>query len=334
MIVKSMARKTASFGQLIDYMNSNKADETYHLYQNLYHHRLEDIQAEFETNAQLIQKRKNGNILYHEILSITKAQNLSDAEQKALLKNIAGRYAQHRAEHNLVFGTLHDDHDAHLHYHLLISANAVGESKKTRLSKAQFNRVKEDLEQRVLKHHPELEQKVVMTQQAQEKLSQKGAELHRRTGKTPERDRVKTQLQTIFNRCRNKIELFKALDEANLQFYTRGNILGIKDINTDRKYRLKTLGLLEEFQTLSNRIELDEAQKKQADNPEQDKETPQTSEKSPNTEQDLAKDNLSYNEPSPTELKKETQYQKHKAEIKHFREKQEIRNNLHQQKKN
>ena len=91
MIVKSMARKTASFGQLIDYMNSNKADETYHLYQNLYHHRLEDIQAEFETNAQLIQKRKNGNILYHEILSITKAQNLSDAEQKALLKNIASR---------------------------------------------------------------------------------------------------------------------------------------------------------------------------------------------------------------------------------------------------
>ena len=329
MIVKSMARKTASFGQLIDYMNSNKADETYHLYQNLYHHRLEDIQAEFETNAQLIQKRKNGNILYHEILSITKAQSLSDTEQKTLLKDIASRYAQHRAEHSLVFGTLHDDHTHHLHYHLLISANAVGESKKTRLSKAQFNRVKEDLEQRVLKHHPELEQKVVMTQQAQEKLSQKGAELHRRTGKTPERDRVKTQLQEIFNRCHSKTELFEALNEASLQFYARGNMLGVTDTATNRKHRLKTLGLLDEFQTLSNRIELDEVQKKPAEKASQSStEPPGTDKDSTHTEH--TEEHRSHDESSSAELKQEAQYQKHRAEMKHFREKQPTRDISHQ----
>ena len=39
----------------------------------------------------------------------------------------------------------------------------------------------------------------------------------------------------------------------------RGKTLGVKDLMTGRNHRLKTLGLLEHFQTLSKRIELDEA---------------------------------------------------------------------------
>lgn len=260
MIIKSMARKEPSFGQLIDYMSDiDKADEQYNVYQNLFSRKGADIEQEYLRNAERMAKRKNGNYLYHEILSISKAERLADKKQKQILRDIAYEYAKRRADGNLVFGTLHDDHDNHLHYHLLISANAVGESKKTRLSKRQFDQLKKGMEQRVLETYPELEQTLVIGQEAGEKLSRKGSERKRRTGKVPERDALKAKLQDIFNDCDTKEDFFAALDDANLEFYVRGKTLGVKDLATERNHRLKTLGMLDNFQALSDRIELDEA---------------------------------------------------------------------------
>jgi len=262
MIIKSMSRKEPSFGQLVEYMSDiDKSDEQYNVYQNIYSRKQNDIEKEFLRNASHAAKRKNGNYLYHEILSITKAQKLDDKKQKEILRDIAYEYAKSRASENLIFGTLHDDHDNHLHYHLLISANASGESKKTRLTKAQFDKIKKELESRVLKRYPELEQTVVINKEAGEKLSNKGAEQKRRTGKTPERDQLKTKLQDIFSQCDTKEDFFADLNKAGLEFYLRGKTMGVKDLATERNHRLKTLGMLKNFQDLSDRIELDEAAK-------------------------------------------------------------------------
>jgi hypothetical protein len=260
MIIKSMARKEPSFGQLIEYMlDIDKADQHYSVHQNLFSRNAEEIEQAFLDNAALMRKRKNGNYLYHEILSITKAEKLEAKEQKRILRDVAYEYARHRASENLVFGTLHDDHDNHLHYHLVISANALGEAKKTRLSKRQFDQLKKGMEQRVLETYPELEQALVINQEAGEKLSRKGAERKRRTGKVPERDALKAKLQAIFDECDTKEDFFAAFNKANLEFYVRGKTLGVKDLATDRNHRLKTLGMLDNFQALSDRIELDEA---------------------------------------------------------------------------
>ncbi len=78
------------------------------------------------------------------------------------MRDIAYQYAQRWATHNLVFGTLHDDHDDHLRYHLLISSDVSVESKKIRLAKSQFDKIKKELEYRVLKNYSELEQTVVI----------------------------------------------------------------------------------------------------------------------------------------------------------------------------
>lgn len=255
-----MARKEPSFGQLIKYMlDIDKADQHYNVYQNLFSRNATDIEQAFLDNAALMKRRKNGNYMYHEVLSITKPTKLEAKKQKQILKNIAYEYVKNRANHNLVFGTLHDDHDNHLHYHLLISANELGESKKTRLSKAQFDKLKKGMEARVLKRYPELEQKVAINQEAGEKLSHKGAERKRRTGKVPERDALKAKLQAIFEQCKTKEDFFAALNKANLEFYVHGKTLGVKDLATDRNHRLKTLGMLDNFQVLSDHIELDEA---------------------------------------------------------------------------
>ncbi len=255
-----MSRKDKSFAQLIYYMaDIDKSDEQYNIYHNLYARNLDDIEAEFMHNAEYVHKRKNGVYMYHEILSITKAEHLDEAKQKVLLRQIAYQYAQQRANNNLIFATLHDDHDHHLHYHFLISSNAVGDSKKTRLSKTQFDRFKKDLEKYTLEHFPELEQQVVINRQASEKLSRKGGERKRRTGKTPQRDILKNKLSHILENAATKQEFFTALNELQLELYVRGKSIGVRDTENNRKHRIKTLGLDEAFKTMSERIDLDEA---------------------------------------------------------------------------
>ncbi len=263
MIIKSMSRKTRSFGQLIRYMGDiEKSEHRYNVYQNLYSRKPEDIEAEFQDNADHVKRRRNGVYLYHEILSISKAEQLDRQKQKEILMNIAYEYARRRAQNNLIFGTLHDDHydsDGHLHYHLLISSNAVGDTRKTRLSKSQFDKLKKGMELQVLTNHPELEQQVVINKRAGEKLSHKGYEQKRRTGKTPQRDLLKQRLRGIFHRSSSKQAFFSSLLEEGLELYLRGKSFGIHDHATDRKHRLKTLGFLDEFTELSTRIGLDQA---------------------------------------------------------------------------
>ncbi|WP_330177976.1 hypothetical protein [Candidatus Vondammii sp. HM_W22] len=48
--------------------------------------------------------------------------------------------------------------------------------------------------------------------------------------------------------CDTKEAFFTALKEVGLEFYVRGKTMGVKDLATDRNHRLKTLGLLENFQ--------------------------------------------------------------------------------------
>jgi hypothetical protein len=273
-----MSRKEPSFAQLIDYMsNINKADEKYNIYQNLYSHKTQDIENEFKENAENIANRKNGVYLYHEILSISDSQKLEREQQKEILRDIAQQYAQTRASNNLVFATLHDDHEEHLHYHFLISSNALGESKKTRLSKKEFDSFKKNFEKQTLETYPELEQEITIGKQAKVKLSNKGAERKRRTGKTPQRDEVKDKLHTIFNQTSTKQEFFNAMNDAQFEVYLRGKTIGILDKANNRKHRLKTLGVLDDFNTMSKRINLDE--KTQNDHKKTDKKSEQKSEK-------------------------------------------------------
>ncbi len=265
MIIKSMSRKEPSFAQLINYMTDiEKSDRKYHVYHNLFTRCDTQLKEAFQENAKCIKKRKNANYMYHEILSITKSKKLGIEDQKEALRRIAYAYTQMRARRNMVFGCLHNDHEDHLHYHLLISANEAGQAKKTRLSKAQFYQVKKQIEQRVLRHYPELEQTVIMskdTYKTSETLSRKAGETKRRTGKMPQRDALKAKLTELFQQAHSKEVFFAALGEANLELYIRGKTIGVKDLQNDRKHRLKTLGLSAEFEACSKRIELDEIQK-------------------------------------------------------------------------
>lgn len=257
MIVKSMSRKTASFGQLIRYMESGSSDERFSFYHNLYPDSGSALQREFELNAERLPLRKNGVYLYHEILSVTRAEKIPPERQKQILSEIVDQYVSVRAPNSLVYGVVHDEKDNNLHYHLLISSNALGSEKRHRISKHDFNQAKKSLEKWVLDTYPEMEQSVAIDKPRETRETDKGVELRKRTGKTPQKDQVKSTLRGIFTHSRSKEAFFSALAEHKMEIYQRGKTIGFRDLESGRKYRLKTLGLEAEFSRMSHGIELE-----------------------------------------------------------------------------
>ncbi len=258
MIIKSMSRKQATFGQLVDYMEDGRQDKKYTLKHNLYSNKTEKIKEEFEENARYIKKRKNGVYMYHEVLSITKSNKITEEQQKERLREIAFKYIEKRSQNNLVYAVLHDDKQDNLHYHFMISSNEVQDTSKHRLSKKEFDNLKKELENQVLKNYPELEQKEIINKKSTAKLSKKGAELKRRTGKTSQRDSVKNRLKTVFNSSEDKQSFFENMTNEKLEVYVRGKNIGVVDKVTGRKHRLQTLGMLDEFNRISSIVEKSE----------------------------------------------------------------------------
>ena len=266
MIPKSMSRKTPSFGQLVSYMSSEKADEHFDLYQNCLARGEADIAEAFLQNSQHLRKRKNGNYLYHEIISISLEQGVDRSHAKECLREIALKYIEARCPRNMVYGCLHDDHTDHLHYHLMISANAQHQSARLRLSKTQFDTVKRDLETHVLETYPQLKQrKIVTAERDEKKISHKASKQKQRTGKLERQEAVRATIVEAMNFA-SSFEDFKTyLEVKHYRFYTRGKHYGVEvthDTGKIAKYRFATIGVHEDFESyLATLEQLKEAQK-------------------------------------------------------------------------
>jgi hypothetical protein len=245
-----MSRKVPSFGQLIGYIDRDEGQEQWRIRHNVFARDPARIRDEFERNGDLLQRRKNGVYLYHEIISITRAEGLSAEEQKRRLRDIAESYIAARCPDNMVFGGLHQDKDHSFHYHLMISANRAGEAKRLRLSKGQFREIQVQLERHVLQTMPELEQKVAIDKRAEHRKTRGEAELERRTGKTPKKDQVRARVLEALESAQDRDSLMDALGRNDLELYVRGKTLGVTDHETGKNHRLKTLDL-----ELADRVE-------------------------------------------------------------------------------
>jgi hypothetical protein len=245
-----MSRKVGSFGQLIGYIDRDAGQEAHRIRHNVWGRDPAHIRAEFERNGALLSRRKNGVYLYHEIISITRAQGLSPEQQKDRLQSIAETYIAARCPDNMVFGGLHQDKDHSYHYHLMISSNRAGETGRLRLTKAQFREVQVGLERHVLETYPELEQKVAIEKRAEHSKSRGEAELERRTGEVPKKDQLRARVNAALENAQDRDSLMQALGRENFELYVRGKTLGVTDHETGQNHRLKTLGL-----ELADRVE-------------------------------------------------------------------------------
>lgn len=252
MIIKSMSRKSRSFSQLFCYMRDGSSQNSpYDFFShNVYSRSDTKIIAEFLDNSRRVKSRKNGNYLFHEVISITKSSQLTLEQEKERLYDIVNNYVRSRCNRNLVVGYLHDEKDHNVHYHLMISSNELDAYKNQRMTKFEFDKAKRQLESYVIERYPELEQDILINASREQKKSResnKAAEVKRKGGRLERKEKIIAQLKEIFSQSRDKDELFSKLADQQIEMYSRGTAIGFLNLSDGKKYRLKTLDLEEEF---------------------------------------------------------------------------------------
>lgn len=264
MIVKSMSRKTVSFGQLLNYINTPKEKGRFAILHNLraavdYP---EQIEAEFLENYNHIRGgRKDGVALYHEIIAIAKEDRQHVTEE--MLNDLAREYLRRRAPNALAYAKAQFDTDSP-HVHLMISGNLIESKRKLHLERAEFEQVKRDLEAYQRERYPMLTHSIVYGKQRHKAhdrpaLTQGEQERVRRlknpTDEPPtQKEGARERLKACLIDARSEGQLIELLKAAQLAPYVRGKTPGVTDTRTGRKYRLNTLGLDREGQETIKRL--------------------------------------------------------------------------------
>jgi hypothetical protein len=256
MILKSMSRKEPSFGQLAAYMSDEKSDRAFDLHNNLFARDPSAIAQEFDANAQRLGKRRGGNYLYHEILSIDTRECGQSRDVREQLRLLALEFVQKRCPRNIVYGALHRDHADHLHYHLMISANERGDNKRLRLTRSEFDAAKREIEQSALTKYPKLKQTEILASSPKEKQdrrqtreSRKAQEMQKRGARLTKTEALAQELRSILAYAASQAELERLLVEKGFTFYVRGKHCGVRPIPQEgegkarKAYRFATLGI-------------------------------------------------------------------------------------------
>ena len=271
MIIKSMARKSPSFSQLISYFHKDsfyrKAPTFSH---NLWQGNDPDRAVEeFEQNATFLPKRANGNYLYHECIVLGACPDVSGAKQERILLDLVQQYVALRCPDQMVYGRMHLDTD-HMHFHLCISANAVRGHQRRWLSKARFADIQRHMEKYKLERYPELgtekyydldarrqkRERARAEREDEAKLSQREIELKKRRGGLSQKELDRLAILEVFQSSRSEAELSQRLASLGFSRYSRGQTEGVIKTATGRKYRLKTLGLEHALLTAERRLQV------------------------------------------------------------------------------
>jgi hypothetical protein len=256
LILKSMARKTATFGQLAGYMD-RKADPRYAFYWNLevpYGASREEVVRSFETNDLLLKARANGNRLYHEILSLKSVEGLPLDRQKAILHDLASKWLAERAPGQLGYARMHVE-KGHVHYHIMLSAGERGRERPVRLPRAEFARMQKDLEAYAMQRFPQLGVEKRYGRAPAERVRrprQREDAMRRRTGGGSDRERAADVLREAFARARDGRELADALSSCGFTVHQRGDTVSFG--HGGKRYRLRTLGLEADYRRLAERL--------------------------------------------------------------------------------
>ena len=251
MIVKSMARKSASFGQLLAYINKatekgpailhnlvNVDDDPYAIYR------------EFLDNYRYLRHRKNGNVLYHEVMSFNEADR--NGLSHPVIEDLVRRYVEERAPNCLVYAKAHWDRP-NPHVHLMLSANEVASARRVRLTTARFAAIKRGLETYQRERYPSLCHSIAQGEKTRKGFGTRPkaraeSELTRRVAqgspKPPLRkDAVRMMCEEQLRDARSVESLLLRLALLGLEVYCRGRHAGVVDLSSGRRYRFGTLGV-------------------------------------------------------------------------------------------
>lgn len=268
MIIKSFSRKSASFSQLLGYIKKgrSKGDSylfTHNFYNETNHYKI--VEQYLKNYRNLKKTNDKTNSLLHEVICLEKQENFTEKELHQIAKDLIAQYTLDRANNCLVTAGIHF-HDGRVHIHFMLSSNELDNEKNLRLSHAEFEAKKAHIREYAKQQYPNLKQLPIPKKKKgdhQRKAKKVSDELQfkKRTGKVSDREIIRGKLGKIFYSAHSADEFIRCLREENLALYQRGKTFGFLDQKTGKKYRLKTLELESEFETLNARITQQEREK-------------------------------------------------------------------------
>jgi len=270
MILKSTSRKggSAHFPQLYDYIT--KSAEGERIWHNFHYYgpdRSTTVRG-FRENSQHMKTDSRHNILYHEIISLSRSKGDSKDRQVAALRHLARCYLEARAPGQLAYGAIHHDKDHSVHLHLMISANDIGSKRRVRLPKADFLQIQREMEKILHRDFSDLQQEKIYTREKSEhgRTSDKEQNLKRRTKAPSKKNQLRETLEKVFSRAPSKEEAEQALKSFGIDLQTRGKT--VTAVQGKLRCRLKTLDLEKAYRQIGQQpAEPEKSQKSQEETP-------------------------------------------------------------------
>ena len=251
MIVKTTRWKQKNISYLLNYIDNDKGKtkgdkETFSLFHNICHPNLKDAQEAFKINETYRKKRKNGVVIYHEILSFHQKDNKNlDVN---VLEDIALKYIEIRGNNALCFAKPHLN-DANIHIHFAFSGTEYKCSKTLRMDNKTFKQNRLAIEQYQMEHYPDLSNSIVYhnsKSKQRNKTKDREYQTKKRTRKTTDKETLTDILKEHSNAAKSFDEFCKILNKEGFELYKyRDKINGI--YLNKRKYRFKTLGFGADF---------------------------------------------------------------------------------------
>lgn len=198
---------------------------------------------EFEKLEELREhKRSNSVSVYHYILSFSSKDKASITD--ALLKEMAAKFIELRGQDNLYIGTKHTDKE-HIHLHLAMSAVDLA-GRSTRISKANFEKLKLELDRYQKEHYPELIHSLPEHGRKGRESSRQSIVEHIQSARSSEKAGLLQILESTYKASRSLDQFLEQLsDQGYSQYYRSGALAGITT-ESGRKYRLAGLGYSKE----------------------------------------------------------------------------------------
>ncbi len=247
MIIKSMSRK-GGVKKLIEYVNKDNFQQKTLLW-NLETNKnnLKKITREFLENKKFIKARKNGVVLYHEVLSFNKLDTKKLTPE--ILLDIAQEYLAARANTALAYAVPHFN-GLNPHVHIIISANEYKSSQKIRISKWEFKHIKQKIEHYQRTKYPDLCHSQINHVGTDKKTKKTRSEREKERRLSGDRGQKLNIKDLLAQEMRKKLFQASSLPEfegllikEGYTLYRRGKTQGIVQKETGKKHRFSTLGI-------------------------------------------------------------------------------------------
>lgn len=221
----------------------NKEKRSFVITHNLKGNTINQWEKQFKENEIFRIRKRTDSVLYtHEIISFHK----DDAKNISLdkLENMARAYIQKRNINGMFVAVPHFDKE-HYHIHICASGLEYHTGKALRMTKAEFQKLKKDIQNYQIEYFPELSKSIVKHEKGKNLQTEKEYQYKLRTGRATEKEQITGMLKTCYKASNSKDDFYKKLNECGLKTYIRsGKTTGV--VFGNHKFRLNRLGFTEE----------------------------------------------------------------------------------------